>query len=213
MKSIETVGVIGAGIAGLACAQRLQAAGLRVTVLEKSRGLGGRIATRRIDSAIAFDHGAQYFTVRDATFDAQVELWCAAGAAALWSGRIVSVNQGLVEELPEPLHRYVGTPGMNAIAKSLAAGLNVQTNVAVRSVSRSLDRWLLEDATSAPIGPFDMLISTAPPQQTQLLLGHLSSKLAVPISQVTMAPCWAVMLHRVSRCGPLLTRPSSTTHH
>lgn len=194
MKRIRTVGVIGAGIAGLACAQRLQASGLRVTVLEKSRGLGGRVATRRIDSVVTFDHGAQYFTVRDATFGAEVKRWCAAGAAALWSGRIVSLNRGLVDDLREPQNRYVGVPGMSAIAKSLALGLHVQATVTAQSICRSDDIWQVEDALGSLYGPFDLLISTAPPPQTQALFGHLSKTLDEPISSVTMAPCWTVML-------------------
>ncbi|MGH8831163.1 MAG: FAD-dependent oxidoreductase, partial [Polaromonas sp.] len=62
------VAVVGAGIAGIACARTLAQAGHRVTVFEKNRGAGGRMATR--DSEFGgFDHGVQYFTVRDARFE------------------------------------------------------------------------------------------------------------------------------------------------
>jgi len=57
----QHIAVVGAGMAGITCARTLQQAGHQVTVFEKSRGLGGRMATR--DSAFgSFDHGAQYFT-------------------------------------------------------------------------------------------------------------------------------------------------------
>jgi predicted NAD/FAD-dependent oxidoreductase len=83
---------------------------------------------------------------------------------------------------------------MNAIAKALAYGLHVQTNVTTQSVCRSDDKWHMQDAGGSLYGPFDLLISTAPPEQTQALFGHLSRTLAEPISSVTMAPCWTVML-------------------
>jgi renalase len=194
MQQIQTVGVIGAGIAGLACAQTLHSSGVEVTVLEKSRGVGGRVATRRIDGGVTFDHGAQYFRVRDTVFAARVRQWCAAGTAAVWQGRIVTLNQGVVTDLAEPQDRYVGVPGMNAIAKSLATGLDVRTNVKAQSIRRLDGRWQLEDATGTPYGPFDVVISTAPPPQTTGLYGDLAAILAEPFSLVTMAPCWAVML-------------------
>src|SRR4051812_28611384 len=62
------IAVIGAGIAGIACARTLAQAGHRVSVFEKSRGTGGRMSTRDTEFG-GFDHGAQYFTVRDARFE------------------------------------------------------------------------------------------------------------------------------------------------
>ena len=75
--------IIGAGIAGLLAARTLQERGLQVTVLDKGRGVGGRMATRRIGSAV-FDHGAQFFTARDPRFQALVNSWLAAEVAAEW---------------------------------------------------------------------------------------------------------------------------------
>ena len=72
-KSMTCI-VIGAGIAGLLAARTLQEHGLRVTVLDKGRGVGGRMATRRIGSAV-FDHGAQFFTARDPQFDTLISVW------------------------------------------------------------------------------------------------------------------------------------------
>ena len=62
------VAVVGAGMAGVVCARTLVQAGHRVTLLEKSRGLGGRMSTRHTEFG-GFDHGSQYFTVRDARFE------------------------------------------------------------------------------------------------------------------------------------------------
>lgn len=194
MSKFRTAGIIGAGIAGLACARDLSRSGIWVTTLEKSRGVGGRVATRLTEAAIAFDHGAQYFTVRDPAFGSQVERWCDEGAASLWSGRIVVLNQGVVTDLHEPRDRYVGVPGMNGIAKSLAAGLDIRTNVTAERIDRFDGAWLVEDTAGTRHGPFDLLISTAPPLQTAKLFANRSASVDRALSNVTMDPCWAVLL-------------------
>jgi predicted NAD/FAD-dependent oxidoreductase len=199
VKNIKTVGIIGAGITGLTCAQTLHSFGVRVTVLEKSRGVGGRVATRRIDSGVTFDHGAQHFTVRDPAFRSQVKRWCEAGTANLWRGRIVALKQGIVTDLHEPRERYVGVPGMNAIAKSLATGLDVHTNVTAQSIARSHGAWQVQDTLGIQYGPFDVLISTAPPPQTAKLFGNQSAAIESSLSSVTMDPCWAVLLQMCER--------------
>ena len=66
--------IIGAGLAGLSAANKLKEAGRDVLVIDKGRGIGGRLAGRRIGEA-TFDHGAQFFTAREATFKATVEHW------------------------------------------------------------------------------------------------------------------------------------------
>ena len=76
---MPTVAVIGAGISGLVCARTLRDHGYPVTVFEKSRGVGGRMATRRTDDGFQFDHGAQYFTARDRRFRRYVNSWIADG--------------------------------------------------------------------------------------------------------------------------------------
>ena len=82
---IRRVAVVGAGIAGLACARRLVESGHDVKVFDKGRSVGGRAATRRIkigESELSFNHGAQYFTIRDPAFRAEVDRLVAAGAVA-----------------------------------------------------------------------------------------------------------------------------------
>ena len=89
------IGIVGAGMAGLACAEALTSAGHAVVVLDKGRGPGGRMSTRRLETPLGevrFDHGAQYFTGRDPGFRARVAAWIAAGIAALCGTLIGSLT-------------------------------------------------------------------------------------------------------------------------
>ena len=107
------IAIIGAGMAGLACARRLAYHGRAVRLFEKGRKAGGRLSTRRIETALGtvqFDHGAQYFTARDADFAAEPEL-AADRIAAVWPSRIRLAEAGLARSAlwsPElMLKRYV----------------------------------------------------------------------------------------------------------
>lgn len=96
-KPMPRVAVIGAGISGLTCARTLADHGFDVNVFEKSRGVSGRMSTRRVDDNLSFDHGAQYFTARDARFRRYVQSWIHDGLVRPWDGRIVVVEQGCVK--------------------------------------------------------------------------------------------------------------------
>lgn len=115
-----TVGIIGAGIGGLSCARQLRAAGFSVRVFDKSREVGGRVSLRRAEMDSSFDHGAQYFTVKDAAMAQQVKRWIAAGVVAPWECRIGSLESGQWKPTKSETTRYVGVPGMTAIAKDAA---------------------------------------------------------------------------------------------
>jgi len=71
-KSFSEVAIVGAGMAGLACAAQLRAAGVPVSVFDKGRRPGGRISTCGVDDRLSFDHGCQYFYANDPIFDRQV---------------------------------------------------------------------------------------------------------------------------------------------
>ena len=106
--------IIGAGMAGLSCASALSKAGRDVRILDKGRGPGGRMAARRAEiggELVSFDHGAQFFTARDAAFAEQVEKWHSAGIVARWPAASDEA--------------WIGTPGMNAPIREMAESLNV----------------------------------------------------------------------------------------
>ncbi|WP_309008741.1 FAD-dependent oxidoreductase [Pelagicoccus sp. SDUM812005] len=112
--------IVGAGIAGLAAARLLQERGQKVAVLEKSRGVGGRLATRRLDGE-SFDNGAHFFSVVGDAFRGELERWEAAKLARLW------FRDG-------ERHLYAGLPSMNALAKEMASGLEVHRQQLVETL-------------------------------------------------------------------------------
>lgn len=172
--------VIGAGLAGLACAQELAASGARVIVLDKGRGPGGRMAARRVEIAgetVSFDHGAQFFTARDSAFIAAVEGWAAAGVAARWPAAGADA--------------WVGVPGMNAPIRALATGLDVRWGVRAERLVRTAMGWQAETDTGAFTAGRVMV--AVPAEQAAVLLAEPAPDLAALAASVTSAPCWAVM--------------------
>ncbi|WP_286653062.1 FAD-dependent oxidoreductase [Ruficoccus sp. ZRK36] len=154
------VAVVGAGLAGLLAAQALSRKGCRVVVLEKSRGLGGRMATRRFGGAV-FDHGVQHFTARTARFREQVAAWQLAGVALPW--------YSVVNESGEESVCYRGNPAMNAVGKHLAQGLDVRTESLVTSAIRGKDGWRLRVEGSEAVEA-RYLLMTAPAEQSRAIL-------------------------------------------
>lgn len=183
------VAIIGAGVAGLSCARALRRAGVPVTVFDKGRGPGGRISTRR--GAIAFDHGAQYFTVADEDFRATVDRWLQQSVVAEWHGRMVAIDRPGVVSAIAPRRRFVGVPGMGAIAVALAQSLDVRCGVTVAPPVSIGGRWALAGVDGHALGTFDAIVVTAPPAQTSALLGD--HPLGAVVEQAEMAPCLAVM--------------------
>lgn len=193
---LRTTAVIGAGLAGLACARTLAAAGVAVSVFDKGRAPGGRLATRRVESEaglrLGFDHGAQYLTAQGAGFAAVL-----AAHATPWPA--VADRAGA----------FVGAPGMSALPRALAAGLSLAASRSVVAVERTGAGWLVAHhagdlargpAPSEPpdtAGPFDAVAIAVPhPQAAPLLPAALAARLA----PVTVAPCWALL---AAFAGPL----------
>ena len=71
-----TIAIIGAGIAGAACAQELVRLGKQVVVFDKGRAAGGRMSSKRTATGY-LDLGAQYFTARSQAFNQQCQQWLA----------------------------------------------------------------------------------------------------------------------------------------
>jgi len=179
-----SVAVVGAGLAGLACARALHEAGVPVRVFESQRAPGGRLATRRF-AAASFDHGAQYLTAGEPGFRSLLERAAAAGCAATWQPRWPQRNGG------EPL--WVGAPGMAALARHFAADLDVEYGTRiVRFVSGRRGWTLLDDRGAAHTDFSAIAIALPAPAAASLATG--CTPLAARVRMVPMAPCWAAMI-------------------
>lgn len=189
MKSTEVV-VVGAGWAGLTAASRLVAAGHDVVVLEKSRGPGGRSATRR-EGGFHFDHGAQYFTARSEAFRSRVDTWLAAGLVAEWEPRLRVIGSQPESSGSSPGRRLVAVPGMNGLLSQFSRSVECrfQTRVQRLGFDGNWDIWL-DDNTQIRSR---CLILTAPPAQSEALLGP-GHPLCAEMRGIDMQPCWALML-------------------
>jgi photolyase PhrII len=186
------VAVIGAGLSGLACARAVADHGHRVRVFDKARGPGGRMSTRRAGDD-RFDHGAQYFTVRDPRFERWVSSWRRKGLVRSWDGTIAVLEGGTATRKNGGTDRWVAVPGMNAICAHLAEDLDVVTGTEVASPERTNGRWHLMTTDGEVLGRFDAVVVSAPAPQTARLLESAAPHLASRAGAVEMAPCWAVM--------------------
>ncbi len=186
------VGIVGAGIAGLSVARTLVAGGVRVQVFDKGRASGGRIATRRTPTA-QFDHGAQYFTVRARLFQDFVEECVRDGIVAEWEGRFgLSDGRRTMPARPSGI-RYVGTPKMSTLSRTLSEGIVCKYGLTAQYVERYRKRWRIVFEDGSKSGLFDVIITTCPPKQSVDLVRD-SEELVRQCDAIQMQPCWALMV-------------------
>lgn len=196
LHSRPSVAVIGAGVAGAACAADLQRAGLRVTVFDRSAGVGGRLATRRVPwvdargctQEAAFDHGVQHVAPRAPRLRALMVAAEAAGQVARWRPRVHMDGPAIADGA-----FYVGMPGMPALAQHLLGGVVLRLGQPVQGLQRhAAGGWQLAvDGRSA--GPFDQVVLAMPPRQAALLLAGHHDRWADALTALRMEPCWTLM--------------------
>jgi len=166
------IAIIGAGMAGVAAAKALLKRGHAVTIFEKSRGFGGRCATKRWEGNV-IDHGAQYFTIRDLHFRTAVQ--------EASSDTLMQLQAPVLDEhgreLPDT-GRWFHRDGNSRLVRDLARGINVKTEVAIERVDRLL---------RATGGEFDHVVSTAPWTQTARLFDIETTFDYVPCLTVLLA--------------------------
>jgi hypothetical protein len=180
--------VIGAGMAGLACAHELARADAKVTVFERSRGLGGRLATRRVGQ-LAFDHGAQFVTARSRPFGRYAETAMRAGALDAWRPRIMEDDRAW----PAPIEEWwIGRPGMSALVRPLARNIDILGGIAVHELIPSQRGWELQTDSGRQNVTFRAVAVAVPAPQAYSLLGPHGRSFH-HIADVRMAPCWTGM--------------------
>jgi renalase len=228
----KNIAVIGAGIAGIACARTLAQAGHNVTVFEKSRAAGGRMSTRNSEFG-GFDHGAQYFTVRDARFEKALAI--SPELVRRWSANTVRIldeaGRVVASSLPPKEAHWVAAPGMKDLVKHWAKPLISNGRICfdtqvMRIQKDQLDpkQWQLQTegpGTAAVHSGFDAVLMAVPSVQAHALL--MSSQIAKPlmaeVAKVSVAPCWTLMLAFPQAAQPALAHlgpqwnAARSTHH
>lgn len=186
------VAVIGGGLAGLACARTLADHAVPVTVLERAARVGGRCATRE-HGPVAWDHGAQYFTLRDARLRPWLAGWARRGLVRPWEATLAVREDGAWRAPQGAVRRWVAVPGMRALAAHLARGLAVRTDARVASLARAGDAWHVLGDDGATLVVADVVVCAVPAPAAAALLAPHAPALAARCGEATMRPCWATM--------------------
>ena len=216
------VAIIGAGLSGIACARQLTAAGYRVCILDKSRGLGGRMATRRVSPPaspeVRVDHGLRYWQPKTLELKALTQELLAEGVLKPWNVSAYEIRQrGMLTAVTQATEdrKYVATAGMSAIAKFLtrdfAPGENLLTDHRAVSMSYRGSHWQIECAGGAVVTAERCAIAIPAPQAVALLhscvedadlrgdLGDRLTEAADSLKAVTYFPCLTVLAGYHSR--------------
>jgi renalase len=182
------VAIIGAGLSGIACGRALSVAGYTVCILDKSRGLGGRMATRRVDQPPdqpldpqpdpqQVDHGLRYWQPASVALKALTEELVDKGVLQPWLASAYEIRQrGVLTPVAPAINRstrYVATAGMSAIAKSLlqdfTSGENLLTQHKALSLSPQGSHWQIECEAGQTVSAKRCVIAIPAPQAAELL--------------------------------------------
>ncbi len=176
------IGIVGAGMAGLACAEKLSRQNYAVQLFDKGRGAGGRMSTRRISTSAgeaSFDHGAPAFTASDPAFRQRIDAWIAAGLAAAWPAAGPA--------------SYVGVPTMGAPIRQMAAAQPVRFAQRVLRIDATDLGWRFVLDQGEAIG-VDLAVIATPAEQASALLEPIAPVFAAQAAAVRSIACWTVML-------------------
>lgn len=187
--------VVGAGIAGIACARELAAAGHRPRVYEREPNLGGRMATAGLRGR-PVDVGAAYLTAHDPTFVDVVQGWLRRGLVREWTDtfHLASPEQGLQATTTGPM-RYAAPEGLRSLVEDLATGLEVSRPREVRVVGPGPT----VDGARVPA----VVLAMADPQALELLAADLTLEREL-VSQVLWEPAVVLAAGWTGRCWPAL---------
>ncbi|MEO1718081.1 MAG: FAD-dependent oxidoreductase [Planctomycetota bacterium] len=197
------IAVIGAGIAGATAARTLADAGHAVTVFEKARGPGGRMASRRTarePSAPSFDHGCQMLSQEASITPAEH-----------WTHRLATITSTTIDAV-HTRTRPVPTPRMNAPVAALLEGIDATYAARISRIETDGSTVTLH-TDDQNLGTFDRLIITAPAPQTHDLLKACAPIIAEHAVAVTYDPNWTLMLERPADAEPLQFDAAEITAH
>lgn len=218
--------IIGAGVSGLAAARQLQqiAPHIALECLEKSRGLGGRCATRRKESVV-FDHGAQFFRVAD---DHQHDYFTQHLpahdliniAAPVWVHDVHGAcHPG--DPSQNAMAKLTYAPGMNTLGKLLKPdSLTMRLETRLHHVAYTDDYYTLYDEHNHVLGHTDALLLTPPgPQTVDIIMAsqlpdNLKQRIQAAYAPVSYRPCISLTLTVAGRIDtPFYATVNSDRNH
>ena len=189
--TMKKIAIVGAGVAGLTALQTL-AEHAHVTVFDKSRGSGGRLASKLLNDS-SWDMGAQFIRAHTEEFRLTLAQWESQGWISRWPVTPWRISPNAQAPSPDGVDRFTGTPRMTALSRHLLTKASEFIGSA-RIVSTHFDgSWHLQDEDGRKYGPFDALVINTPPQQALPLLPEVSP-LRDQVAQCEMLPCWTLLL-------------------
>jgi renalase len=191
-SSLPRCAIIGAGLAGVTLARNLDGLA-RVQIFEKSRGVGGRMSTRRHEK-FSFDHGAQYFTARGEAFKSFLDPYIKEGVVQPWQTRFTTMGpDGRISDRVMTSTPWVACPGMTGLVKAMTLPLDCRHEIQISQIRRKENFWQLLDEDGAVVGEAEWVVSAIPARQAaDLLPPEFKAKSA--LDNVRMLGCFTLML-------------------
>jgi len=174
MDDTSHLGIVGAGLSGLAAAWALRDAPCTVTFLEKSRGVSGRAATRG-KHGVRYDHGANYFSLERGRVRDLLETLPDDDRVRI-DGSVWTFDADGTLHAPEDdsTDRWTYRSGISTLGKLLArtadATVRTTTRAARLDAHDNGAAWHVVDTDGAAHGPYDAVLLTPPAPQTADLL-------------------------------------------
>ncbi|MDB6063775.1 MAG: amine oxidase [Verrucomicrobiaceae bacterium] len=198
------IAVIGAGLSGSACAQLLERAGFRVTVFEKSRGSGGRLASKRI-GAHTVNLGAQSLRASSAEFREQLNDWARAGLLEVRDGEGWPLAS--TSKLTRALLHNVELQNEESQSVKLQ-NVELMTSTHVETIQYAAQKIALFDSTQRPLGEFSAVVVSAPPAQAEQLL-RVDPVLSAQCAAASVQPAWVAVFIAPHAWPPATVLPES----
>lgn len=192
--AMKSIAIIGAGLSGLTVFRKLKNVA-NVTIFEKSTKVGGRISVR-VSSNFEFDHGAQFFTVKDPDFLFFLKPLIELGIVKQWKARFAEINGNRIDfqsKWGSEFPRYIGAPVMNSFLESLSHNAPIIFGKRIEKIKPCGDLWELYDDDDKSLGCYDWVISSAPAPQTKEILPRVFFFWDM-LNEIKMSACFSLML-------------------
>lgn len=190
----KKIAIIGAGMSGITLARTLTTSN-EVTIFDKSRGIGGRMATRRVDG-YHFDHGAQFFTAKSEEFKELCQKAKSDGIIEEWNCNFVEITGNQTSRrwsFNNDKAHFVAKPQMNNLCKYVAKDLKILLDKQIQSINVDNKKWYLKTIKDEIFSDFDYLILAIPSHQAINLIPK-DFKYFDIISNIKMTGCFTLML-------------------